>query len=102
MPAFDSQVRSGLHRGGFAGMKKTQFLLPGNTETSDWRKMVRLPFLLAECWHAHLRHISDGISQSNHISLIDEPGRFFDILLFMQSRPASPVLVRYQGPERWY
>jgi hypothetical protein len=102
MPAFDSQVRRGLQRGGFLGMNKTQFILPGNANGADGKKIARLPFLLGECWHAYSHQINAGISTSRYKGLLDEPGRFFDVLLFMQGDNGNPVLVSYHGPQTWY
>ncbi|HEY2921406.1 MAG TPA: hypothetical protein VGK77_20665 [Candidatus Binatia bacterium] len=65
-------------------MNKTQFLLPGNAKMADGKKVARLGFLLAECWHSYSRQIAAGISMSYYPEFINEPGRFFDVLLFMQ------------------
>jgi hypothetical protein len=102
MPAFDSQVRCGLQRAGFIGMNKTQFVLPGNANCADGKKIARLPFLLGECWHAYSPQINAGIATSRYTGLLDEPGRFFDVLLFMQGDTRNPVLVSYHGPRTWY
>jgi hypothetical protein len=102
MPAFDSQVKNGLQRGGFAGMKKTRYLLPDRMEGADWKKISRLPFLLGECWNTHQSTIAAGIAQSTRPALINDPGRFFDVLLFMQGNRGQPVLLRNAGTPKWY
>jgi len=102
MPAFDSRVRRGLQRGGFGGTNKTQFVLPGNANCPDGKKIASLLFLLGECWLAYSNQINAGISSSNYRELLDEPGRFFDVLLFMQGDSNNPVLVSYHGSQRWY
>jgi hypothetical protein len=102
MPAFDSQVRRGLQRGGFTGMNKTQYLLPDDPHNADGLKIARLPFLLGECWSTYANQISAGIMNSRYPQLLAEPGRFFDAMLFMQGDPDNPVLISYQGSRRWY
>jgi hypothetical protein len=103
MPAFDSQVRAGLGRAGFAGVNKTQFLLPSSTENSDAMKLTRLPFVLGHCWTTFRDIFEEGIRGSDHPELVREPGRVFDILFFMQEN-ASVELFRFQGSDlnRWY
>jgi hypothetical protein len=102
MPAFDSQVKNGLHRGGFAGMKKTRYPLPDKMDGADWKKISRLPFLLGECWNTHEKTIAAGIAQSTRPALINDPGRFFDVLLFMQGNRGQPILLRNAGTAKWY
>jgi hypothetical protein len=103
MPAFDSQVRAGLGRAGFAGVNKTQFLLPSTTDSSDAMKITRLPFVLGHCWSTFREIFGEGIRRSNYPELVDEPGRVFDVLFFMQEN-ASVKLLEFQGSglERWY
>ncbi len=102
MPAFDAPVRNGLQRGGFAGMKKTRYLLPKRMEGADWKKISRLPFLLGECWDTHQSSIAAGIAQSTRPALINDPGRFFDVLLCMQGDRGQPILLRNSGSPKWY
>lgn len=103
MPAFDSQVRSGLQRGGFLGMDKTQYLLPTDATRADGKKIARLPFLLCECWAACTWQLHKGIENSKYRELLGEPGRVFDVLLFMQANKKNPVLVTYDPPgQSWY
>jgi len=102
MPAFDNQVRRGLQRGGFSGMNKTQYLLPINAASADGKKLTRLPFLLGQCWRAHSPNITTAISTSGCLGLLNEPGRFFDVLFFMQGVNSNPVLISYHGPQNWY
>lgn len=103
MPAFDSQVRAGLGRAGFAGVNKTQFLLPSTSDSSDAMKITRLPFVLGHCWSAFRDVFGEGICGSNYPELIDEPGRVFDIPFFMQEK-ASVKLFGFQdsGLKQWY
>jgi hypothetical protein len=102
MPAFDAEVKNGLQRGGFSGMKKTRYLLPRRMDGADWKKISRLPFLLGECWNTHQETIAAGIAQSTRPALINDPGRFFDVLLFMQGHRGQPILLRNTGTARWY
>jgi hypothetical protein len=103
MPALDSQVRKGLQRGGFIGMDRTRYLLPYDGNHADGRKIASLPFLLGECWAACSQQLQEGIAESSFPTLGQEPGRIFDVLLFMQSNPRLPVLVTYDPPGlRWY
>lgn len=102
MPAFDSQVKNGLHRGGFAGVKKTRYLLPERMAGADWKKISRLPFVLGECWNVYEKNIAAGIAQSTRPALINDPGRFFDVLLFVQGDRRQPVLLRNAGTAKWY
>ena len=97
MPAFDGQVRTGLQRGGFRGMKKTQYLLPDSND-ADGRKITRLPFLLGECWTAFTQSLQEGVANTPCRMLVDEPGRVFDVLLFMQASDKYPVLVTLDPP----
>lgn len=102
MPALDGNVRGGLHRGGFAGMSTTQFLLADTTQSANGKKLTRLPFLLGQCWSAFLPQFLTGIQHSQYPELVEEPGRVFDILLFMQARTEVPVLSYAGGNALWY
>jgi hypothetical protein len=103
MPAFDSQVRRGLQRGGFLGMDKTQFLVPTDASCADGKKIARLPFLLAECRMACSDVLRKGIINSSFAELLTEPGRVFDVLFFVQGHHREPVLVICDPPGReWY
>ncbi|SFB02369.1 hypothetical protein SAMN04515620_11312 [Collimonas sp. OK607] len=102
MPAFDSQVRRGLQRGGFIGMNKTQHLLPRNALYAGGMKVARLPFLLGQCWSAYAAQFAAGLSGSNHRALSVEPGRVFDVLFFMQGNPQQPILIQHHGANKWY
>jgi len=102
MPAFDSQVRRGLQRGGFGGMSSTRYPLPSSTAGAGWMKISRLPFLFGECWRTYAPRIRTEIWRSRHRILVVEPGRLFDVLLFMQGDPRNPVVVTYHGQRRWY
>jgi len=104
MPAFDGHVRTGLQRGGFRGMNKTQFFLPKDTNCTDGKKVARLPFLLGECWASCAPQLRQGIENSRFSTLFEEPGRVFDVLLFMQAGKEKPVLVTWDPPDdtNWY
>lgn len=104
MPAFDSQVRAGLSRAGFVGLKKTQFLLPSSTENNpDGMKLTRLPFVLGHCWATFSSVFNEGIRKSHYPELIQEPGRVFDILFFMQKNTSKQLFEFHQsGFDRWY
>jgi hypothetical protein len=102
MPAFDSQVKRGLRRGGFSGVSSAQYFLPGNANGAGWMKISRLPFLLGECWNAHAARIRAEVRRSRYRYLLVEPGRIFDVLLFMQANPANALVVSYRGMPRWY
>jgi len=102
MPAFDSQVRRGLRRGGFSGMSNTRYLLPTGTAGAAWMKISRLPFLLGECWRTCATRMRSEIRHTRHRILVVEPGRLFDVLLFMQADPRNPVVLTYHGKRDWY
>jgi hypothetical protein len=103
MPAFDSKVRRGLQRGGLLGMDKTQYLLPADASGVVGKQLTRLPFLLGECWTACARQLREGVDKSRFPDLVSEPGRIFDVLLFMQADWKIPVLLSCQPPTRgWY
>lgn len=101
MPAFDSQVRKGMNKGGLVGMSSTQMQMP--TQASDLvaKKITALPYWLGQCWSKYplIRHEA---RHSAFPQLQEDPGRLFDILLFMQAS-VDPFLVWSddgQGP--WY
>jgi hypothetical protein len=103
MPAFDSQVKAGLGRGGFHGTDKTQYLLPRDASRADGKKISRLPFLLGDCWRSFSSLLTSAIASSNFRQLANHPGRVFDVLLFMQANEKRPVIVAYRPPPNdWY
>ena len=106
MPALDSErVRTGLERGDFPGMNRTQYLLPADAAHADGKKITRLPFLLGECWTTCTQQLQEGLANSSFPGLREEPGRVFDILLFMQGdkHKRNPILVTCDPPDRdWY
>lgn len=101
-PAFDSQVRSGLSAAGFIGMAATQFSMPRDLSTANGKKVTRLPFILGHCWAQCGAVLRDGIQNSKHAHLVDEPGRVFDVLLFMQGGYNRQLLHFEAGPAAWY
>lgn len=104
MPALDSErVRPGLGRGDFSGMNRTRYLLPADAAHADGKKITRLPFLLGQCWTTCAQQLQEGLANSSFPGLREEPGRVFDILLFMQGDEANPILVTCDPPDRdWY
>jgi hypothetical protein len=104
MPAFDSNVRHGLKRGGFRGMGQTRFPLPANDDNADWKKISRFPFLLGDCWNTFLPLLNDSIVGSLYPQLISHSGRLFDVLLFMQGKTGYPLVVEFHQPAHgdWY
>lgn len=103
MPAFDSQVRKGLQRGGFAGMDQTRMLMPTSVVNATHQKVTRLPYLLSDCWRGNPQ-IREGVLRSNYPWMQDEPGRVFDVLLFMQADDRYPALLQWHGQSQmaWY
>lgn len=103
MPALDNRVRTGLGKSGLKGIKGTQFLLPGGTSEAGAKKLTRLPFLLGQCWQDYSEQLQNGIRQSVFSALVREPGRVFDVLLFMQGEDERPPIL-VLDPERkcWY
>lgn len=95
MPAYDSNVRKGLTRGGYSGFATTRFLLPKNTMCSNSKKITRMPYILGCCWNNFKDTFIEGVGRSNYPSLVKEPARVFDILLFMQSQEWRPLLLQY-------
>lgn len=105
MPALDSRVRRGLQRGNFSGMDKTQYLLRDDAAHADTKKISRLPFLLGQCWTTCEQQLQEGVAKSTFPELRQEPGRVFDVLLFMQGdkQKHNPILVTCDPPDRdWY
>ncbi len=104
MPAFDGNVRKGLNRGGYAGFSSTQFILPKNTNNADSKKITSLPYILGECWNSFYDIFNEGIRKSNYPSLLEEPSRVFDILLFMQAKKTLPILLQHNPGlnDVWY
>jgi hypothetical protein len=103
MPAFDGQVRRGLTDSGLGGFGAPQ-MLPPTPHPANGQKITRLPFLLGECWNSHLDVLTEGIGNSYHPELFGEPGRIFDILLFVQGRRNNPIrTVEFEGDrDNWY
>lgn len=95
MPALDSQVRKGLSRAGLAGMSGTQVLLPSDASCVLGQRICHLPFWVGHCWQEQYAEIQYAIAQGNHPTLSTEPGRVFDILLFMQQDKARPQLLEF-------
>lgn len=93
MPALDSQVRKGLKRAGMAGLSGTQLLLPKDTSKALGKRICGLPFYLGNCWQLSQDVLRYAIAQSDHPGLSTEPGRVFDVLLFMQQESRrAPIL----------
>lgn len=102
MPAFDKNVKEGFKLAGLTGVSGTQFLLPSENETGpNMKKLTRLPFLLGQCWSDFSDRLTDAIRQSHRPKLVEEPGRVFDILFFMQGQ-SGELIFKFEGPERWY
>lgn len=95
MPAMDSQVRKGLRRAGLRGMSGTQFLLPVDSTHSLGQRICHLPFWIGHCWQEQYVELQNAIAQSDHPTLSTEPGRVFDILLFMQQDKERPLLLEF-------
>lgn len=102
MPALDSQVRQGLFSAGFSGTKATQFLMPSGLGSVEAQKLTRLPFLLGECFAANAALLTGAAIASHYPWLATEPGRLFDILLFMQGSAAHPLLAITPRVRNWY
>jgi hypothetical protein len=102
MPAFDGNVRNGLKRGGYAGFYSTRFILPKNTSSADSKKITSLPYILGGCWNSCKDIFIEGVSKSNYPSLLEDPARVFDILLFMQANNPMPALLQHpSGYDTW-
>jgi len=103
MPALDGQVRDGLGNAGFEGVARTQFLLPADAGGADAKKLTRLPYLLGQCWVECSTQLQGGIRQSNFRLLLQDPGRAFDVLLFMQAgKGQMPLLTLHLKRGHWY
>jgi len=96
MPAWDSQVRKGLTRAGMPGLSGTRALLPSTPHTATGRRLCQLPFLLGDCWERQNALLMAGIAGSAHPQLSAEPGRVFDVLLFMQQDPQRAPLLSFR------
>ena len=102
-PALDSRVRTGLGRAELKGVDKTQFFLPTEMHGADAKKLTRLPFILGQCWADYNVQLQEGIRQSKVNALLQEPGRIFDILFFMQAKEGQlPLLSLDPGRDSWY
>jgi hypothetical protein len=93
MPALDSQVRKGLQRAGIPGFSGTRYLLPKNTFRAAGRNLCQLPFTLGRCWLQSGEMLTEAVLKSDHPALQSEPGRIFDILLFMQRDPNRNLML---------
>jgi hypothetical protein len=103
MPAFDGQVKAGLARAGMRGFSGTRYLMPADAQTAPGAKISRLPFLLGECWNMNVGNLSAAIQASLFPALANQPGRVFDVLLFVQGRGNNPIrTIEYQGKAGWY
>jgi len=102
MPALDSQVRKGLGRAGFTGTNVTQFLMPVGIHSNEAKKLTRLPFYLAECYAANSALLTRSATASHYPWLAAEPGRLFDVLLFMQGSGAHPLVALTPPNRHWY
>lgn len=92
MPALDSQVRKGLQHAGFQGFSSSRYLLPSDTQKAAGQKLCRLPFSLGQCWEQNKELLTKAVLKSDHPALQFEPGRVFDILLFMQQDPNRKLI----------
>ena len=102
MPALDSQVRQGLYSAGFAGTNATQFQMPAGLGSVEAQKLTRLPFFLGECFAANSALLTGAATASHYPWLATEPGRLFDILLFMQGSAAHTLLAFTPRVHNWY
>lgn len=66
--------------------------MPNGVGSLRARKLTRLPFYLGECFDANKALLTGAAAHSHYPWLVDEPGRLFDILLFMQGSGAAPLL----------
>lgn len=99
MPALDSQVRKGLGAAGFSGANATQFLMPAGLHANESKKVTRLPFYMAECYRVNGALLRGAATASHYPWLATEPGRLFDVLLFMQGS-AGHALFNFSLPVR--
>jgi hypothetical protein len=99
MPAYDSQVRRGMHAAGLRGMTATQYLMPKTMTCSGWKRLAMLPFLVGHCWTSNAARFENEINNSKYPALSGDPGRVFDVIFFMHTN--DPVL-QYDGKNDWY
>jgi len=98
-PAFDSQVRGGLQKAGLVGMSSSQYSMPSDPGSANFKKLLSVPFILGQCW----QQFREGALNSEHARLAEDPGRLFDVLLFMQGSGDDYRLFRLQPSTRkWY
>lgn len=102
MPAFDSRVRKGLGMSGFSGTDVTQFNMPKTVNSAGAKKISCLPFMLADCYAKNTMLFDAAISASNYPQLLTEPGRVFDVLLFMQGAKNKKFFTLVPTSHRWY
>lgn len=102
MPAFDSQVKGGLAAAGFSAVNKTRYLLPVHGST-DAKKICAFPFYMADCISRQAGIINREAIGSLYPALVNEHGRIFDVLLFMQNG-GGHTTVHLVPPAhiRWY
>jgi hypothetical protein len=93
MPAFDSQVRNGLKKAGVKGVAGTQALMPQTPACAAARRICELPFVLGEVWLSSQEQIQKALQLAKRAELMQEPGRFFDMLLFVQGEEHAPSLL---------
>lgn len=99
MPALDSGVRKGLTQAGLAGFHAACSL----DHPTDAKKICALPFYLGALIQRHKILIYSAIASSQHRNLAAEYGRFFDIILSMQSdAPALLVFTPQPDAQKWY
>jgi hypothetical protein len=102
MPALDSQVRGGLGSAGFSGTKVTRFLMPVNINSTEAKKITRLPFFLADCYASNAPLLEAAAAASHYPWLASEPGRLFDVLLFMQGAAPYPIFTLNHPNPNWF
>jgi hypothetical protein len=66
--------------------------LPRNDTCPNAERITRLPFVLGQCWNDFEKVLRDSLLESQHPNLADEPGRVFDVLLFMQGAGSHQLL----------
>lgn len=93
MPAFDSRVRKGLARAGLPGFAATQFLVPPENHSVAARRITDVGFILGTLWRNEAPRLRAALASAKRIELEAEVGRIFDMLLFMQGRPGTPILI---------
>lgn len=102
MPALDSQVRNGLFSAGLTGTNATQFLMPAGLGSVEAKKLTRLPFILGDCFASNAAVLTHAATASHYPWLATEPGRLFDVLLFMQGSAAHPLFAFTPRVRNWY